>query len=161
MSHLVRRQTNQIATGLSIPTEPQDEARILSILHLLAQYSGNKNYAPDVGISVIQVGDAYQLTAYPGTQSPVVYISFDPVKQELSTCPKHVLVRAIASAINKVGADGKKFEELAEKYEGSDFLARLFGLGGMDLFLTGRTLLPRYKLALPENNAVTNSFTHT
>lgn len=151
MNNLTRRQSSQITAGLSIPTEPQDEARILSILHLLAKYSGNKNYDVGVDIVIVQVGDAYQLAAYPDTQSPVVYISFDPVKQELSTCPKHVLVRAIASAINKVGADDKKFEELAEKYNGSDFLARLFGLGGMGLFLTGRDLLPKGKLALPES----------
>lgn len=150
MSNLARRQKTQIVSELKIPTEPQDEGRILGILHLLAEYGGNKNYNVGTDILVVQVGDSYQLAAYPGTRCPIVYISYNPVKQELATCTKHVLIRAISNTISKVGADEKKFEELAEKYTGSDFLARLFGLGGASSFLANpKPKLPEGKPALP------------
>jgi hypothetical protein len=148
MSNLVRRQKSHVTTELRIPTEPQDEKRIISILHLLAEHGGNKNYNVGVDISVIQIGDTYQLAAYPGTRSPIVYISYNPVKQELATCPKHVLVRAIGNTISKVGGDSDRFEELAEKYSGPDFLARLFGLGGARSFLAGQQQLPQGKPTL-------------
>lgn len=137
MSDLVRYQKHQLIPELTIATQPQDAPRILAILQLLAEYGGNKN--PDVrGVPMfIEIGTTYQLVSYPGTRSPVVYISYDAEEHKLSTCPKHVLIRAIANTISKVSDRDEEFEELASKYKGADFLAQLFGLGGARSFLMG------------------------
>lgn len=142
MSDLVKHQKHHLVPELTVTTQPQDEPRILAILQLLAEYGGNKD--PNVrGVpTFIEIGTTYQLVSYPGTQSPVVYISYDAEAHKLATCPKHVLIRAIANTLSKVSDRDKEFEEIASKYKGPDFLAQLFGLGGARSFLMGTRSLP-------------------
>lgn len=145
MSKLSRYVSQSWSTNTEIATvSSTDEPKIFSILHLLQEWGRNElnDRVSEAEVYLVQEGDAYHVMAYPST-SRLIYLSYNPIQQTLTSVPRHILVKALSSSMKNLGYETKEFEQTCANYKGNNFLRDLFGLGG------NHPLLNAKKKALP------------
>jgi hypothetical protein len=150
MCQLTRYQIQpKFANRETVKVTPQDKPRILQVLQLMQTWGGNELHGTvtEAQIYFVQEGDRYHLMAYPNT-TRLSYLTYDAKEHTLTSAPRHILIRALITTMSKAGFDTKDFEETAKKYQGSDFLLRLFGLSG------NQPILQPKRKALPNGNKI-------
>lgn len=147
MPNLSRYISPRFANRESVKVAPQDEPRIFQVLRMMQTWGGNDLHGTvtEAQIYFVEEGDLYHLMAYPNT-TRLSYLTYDSKNYTLTSAPRHILVRALVTTMNKAGFDIQDFEETAKQYQGNDFLLRLFGLGG------NQPMLQPKRKALPNAN---------